>query len=39
MVDIYKSIIPFVIINCILLVALLFYPQIALWLPSIVYGS
>ncbi len=39
MVDIYKSIIPFVIINCILLVALLFYPQIALWLPSIVYGG
>jgi tripartite ATP-independent transporter DctM subunit len=39
MVDIYKSIIPFVIINCILLVALLFYPQIALWLPSVVFGS
>jgi len=39
MVDIYKSIIPFVILNVVLLVALLFYPQIALWLPSIVYGS
>jgi len=39
MVDIYKSIIPFVILNVVLLVALLFYPQIALWLPSIVYGG
>jgi len=39
MVDIYKSIIPFVIMNCILLVGLLFYPQIALWLPGIIFGS
>ncbi|MDD4985427.1 MAG: TRAP transporter large permease subunit, partial [Dehalococcoidales bacterium] len=38
MVDIYKSIIPFVIINGCLLVGLLFFPQIALWLPGIVFG-
>lgn len=38
MVDIYKSIIPFVIINAGLLVVLLFYPQLALWLPSVIFG-
>ena len=38
MVDIYKSIIPFVIINASLVVALLFLPQLALWLPSVVFG-
>ncbi|MDD5590977.1 MAG: TRAP transporter large permease subunit, partial [Dehalococcoidales bacterium] len=38
MVDIYKSIIPFVIINACLLVGLLFFPQLALWLPGIVFG-
>ena len=38
MVDIYKSIIPFVIINGVLLVALLFYPEICLWLPAKVFG-
>jgi len=39
MVDIYKSIIPFVILNCALLIGLLFYPQIALWLPSVIFGG
>ena len=35
MVDIYKSIIPFVIINVGLLLAVLFFPQIVLWLPAV----
>jgi len=35
MVDIYKSIIPFVIINVGLLLVVLFFPQIVLWLPSV----
>jgi len=39
MVDIYKSIIPFVIINVILLVLLIVYPEICLWLPRVFYGS
>ncbi|MFO8143060.1 MAG: TRAP transporter large permease subunit [Dehalococcoidales bacterium] len=38
MVDIYKSIIPFVLINVGLLVALLFFPQICLWLPGRLFG-
>jgi len=39
MVDIYKSIIPFVIINVGLLVMLILYPEIALWLPRVIYGN
>ncbi len=39
MVDIYKSIIPFVIINAILLAVIIFYPQVCLWLPGVVYGN
>jgi len=38
MVDIYRSIIPFVLINVGLLVALLFFPQICLWLPGRLFG-
>lgn len=39
MVDIYKSIIPFVLIKVGLLALLVFYPQIAMWLPNMVYGK
>ena len=39
MVDIYKSIIPFVALNGILLAVLIFNPQIALWLPAVVFGN
>lgn len=39
MVDIYRSIIPFVALNGVLLVVLIFYPQIALWLPAKVFGG
>ncbi|MBL7124862.1 MAG: TRAP transporter large permease subunit [Dehalococcoidales bacterium] len=39
MVDIYRSIIPFVLIKAGLLALLVFYPQIAMWLPNMVYGK
>ena len=39
MVDIYRSIIPFVAINGVLLVSLIFYPQIAMWLPSKIFAG
>ncbi|MBA7623873.1 C4-dicarboxylate TRAP transporter large permease protein DctM [subsurface metagenome] len=39
MVDIYRSIIPFVAINGILLAILILYPELALWLPRVVFGS
>ena len=39
MIDIYRSIIPFVALNGVLLVLLLVFPQICLWLPGVVFGS
>ena len=39
MVDIYKSIIPFVALNGILLAVLLFNPGLCLWLPAVVFGN
>lgn len=39
MMDIYRSIIPFVAINGILLAILILYPELALWLPRVVFGS
>jgi tripartite ATP-independent transporter DctM subunit len=39
MVDIYKSIIPFVALNGILLALLIVYPEICLWLPRVVFGG
>ncbi len=38
MVDIYRSIIPFVAINGILLVLLMLYPELCLWLPARIFG-
>jgi TRAP-type mannitol/chloroaromatic compound transport system permease large subunit len=38
MVDIYRSIIPFVALNGILLALLIFKPEICLWLPAIVFA-
>jgi tripartite ATP-independent transporter DctM subunit len=38
MVDIYRSIIPFVAINAALLIVLIFFPQLCLWLPAQVFG-
>jgi tripartite ATP-independent transporter DctM subunit len=39
MVDIYKSIIPFVALNGILLAVLIFHPGLCLWLPAVVFGN
>jgi TRAP-type mannitol/chloroaromatic compound transport system permease large subunit len=35
--DIYKSIIPFVLIMVLALVIIMVFPQIALWLPEYIY--
>jgi tripartite ATP-independent transporter DctM subunit len=37
--DIYRSVIPFVVIQAICLLIIVFVPQIALFLPSIVFGG
>jgi tripartite ATP-independent transporter DctM subunit len=37
-IDIYKSIIPFVLIMILGLALIIIFPQIALWLPSLYYG-
>ncbi len=36
--DIYRSIVPFVIVMIVAMVMLMVYPEIALWLPQKVYG-
>ncbi len=37
--DIYRSIIPFVLVMVLALVLIMAFPQIALWLPELVYGK
>ncbi|TLP48239.1 TRAP transporter large permease subunit [Cohaesibacter sp. CAU 1516] len=37
--DIYKSILPFVVVMVIALTIIMVFPQIALWLPEMVYGK
>ena len=37
--DIYISIIPFVGVMLLALLTIIIFPQIALWLPSLVYGN
>lgn len=39
LVDIYRSVIPFVLIMTLALVLVMIFPQIALWLPSLHYGK
>ncbi len=39
LVDIYRSIIPFVLVMCVGLALVTMFPQIALWLPGVVYGK
>jgi len=39
LVDIYRSIIPFVLIMTLGLALIMLYPQIALWLPNLIYGK
>jgi tripartite ATP-independent transporter DctM subunit len=38
-IDIYKSVIPFVAIMIVALALVMIFPQIALWLPQYVYGN
>ena len=37
--DIYKGVIPFILMQLLLLLALAFWPSLATWLPEVVYGS
>ena len=39
MKDIYSSIAPFVVVMLLVLILIMTFPQIALWLPSVVYGK
>ena len=39
LMDIYRSIVPFVILMCIGLALIMMFPQIALWLPEFYYGN
>ena len=36
--DIYRGVVPFIIIQLLALVALVLWPQLVLWLPAIAYG-
>ena len=37
--DIYRSIIPFVLVMAVALALVMMFPQVALWLPEYVYGK
>ena len=37
--DIYKGVVPFIVIQVILLLALALWPEMATWLPEVVYGK
>ncbi len=37
--DIYRSIVPFVLVMCVGLAIVMVFPEIALWLPNYVYGK
>jgi TRAP-type C4-dicarboxylate transport system permease large subunit len=39
LMDIYRSIIPFVMVMTLALVLVMVFPQIALWLPHYVYNK
>ena len=38
LMDIYRSVIPFVGIQLIVLILVLLFPQLSLWLPDVVFG-
>ncbi len=38
LMEIYKGVIPFIILQIIALFILMFYPQLVLWLPALAYG-
>ena len=37
--DIYRSVIPFVLLQLIGLIIVMLFPQIALWLPNLIFGA
>jgi TRAP-type mannitol/chloroaromatic compound transport system permease large subunit len=37
-VDIYKGIIPFVVLQLVMLIILAVYPPLATWLPDVIFG-
>lgn len=37
--DIYRGVVPFIIMQLLLLLALAFWPSLATWLPEVVYGN
>jgi TRAP-type mannitol/chloroaromatic compound transport system permease large subunit len=37
--DIYRGVIPFIAIQLMIVVILIFYPQLALWLPAVSFGQ
>ena len=37
--DIYRSILPFVLVMTVALSLVMLFPQIALWLPGYIYGN
>jgi TRAP-type mannitol/chloroaromatic compound transport system permease large subunit len=39
LVDIYRSIIPFALIMVLALALIMIFPQIALWLPNLIYAN
>ncbi len=39
MIDIYKSVTPFIMLNLVVLVLCMFFPDIVLWLPNTVMGT
>jgi TRAP-type mannitol/chloroaromatic compound transport system permease large subunit len=39
LMDIYRSIVPFVIVMVVALALVMIFPEIALWLPTYVYGD
>jgi TRAP-type mannitol/chloroaromatic compound transport system permease large subunit len=38
-IDIYRSVIPFVGVMVVMLVIMMLFPELALWLPNHVYGK
>jgi TRAP-type mannitol/chloroaromatic compound transport system permease large subunit len=36
--DIYRGVIPFILIQLSMLIVLSFFPQLATWLPKVIYG-
>ena len=38
LIDIYKGVVPFIIIQLIGLLIVAFWPQLVVWLPSVAYG-